>query len=537
MRTIDTIQGSPDWLAVRLQHFTASEAPAMMGASKYTTRNELLRQKATGIVDEVDSAKQRLFDRGHAAEEAARPIVEAGIGQELYPVTGTVEIDGLRLLASFDGLTMLEDVVWENKLYSASLAEQVAYKDLEPHYYWQLEQQLLVSGAEKAYFTASDGTPENTVGMWYESLPERRAALIAGWKQFKADLDAYQHVEKAPEAVAQPIEALPYLSISIVGEVRESNIALYRSRALDFIAAIKTDLVTDEDFAQAEANVKFCDEAEKKIKAVKEAAIGQTASIDELFRTLDLLAEQMRSKRLSLEKLVKAKKDTRRAEIVATAQDTLNAYIESINQRLETVRMPAIPGGFAEAMKGKKTLSGCKDAVDDALAAAKIKADQTAVMIERNLVTISRFAEHDFLFSDRASLIGKPPEDLQATIDARIAKHREAENAKIEAEREKVRREEQAKAEAAEKERQRVEQERIAAEQAEERRKKAEQEQAEAIESARKLRENIAPTVVQIAQEQDFEAQILAYFRTFSNDQKKLVLHFVERIAEHREAA
>ena len=47
MKTLDLIQGSPEWLAARAQYFTASEAPAMLGLSKYKTRQELLREKAT----------------------------------------------------------------------------------------------------------------------------------------------------------------------------------------------------------------------------------------------------------------------------------------------------------------------------------------------------------------------------------------------------------------------------------------------------------------------------------------------------------
>ena len=55
-------QGSAEWLQLRTKFFTASEASAMMGASKYQTRTALLRAKSTGIVEDVDAGKQRLFD-------------------------------------------------------------------------------------------------------------------------------------------------------------------------------------------------------------------------------------------------------------------------------------------------------------------------------------------------------------------------------------------------------------------------------------------------------------------------------------------
>ena len=121
---IQVLQGSDDWLKIRADHYTASEAPAAMGESKYVTRTELMRQKLTGMYQEVDDAKQALFDSGHAAENAARSIAEGIIGSELYPVTCSLEVDGLPLLASLDGLTM-DGIIWEHKLFSESLAADV----------------------------------------------------------------------------------------------------------------------------------------------------------------------------------------------------------------------------------------------------------------------------------------------------------------------------------------------------------------------------------------------------------------------------
>lgn len=113
----DVQQGSQAWHVLRASHFTASEAPAMMGASPYTTRSELLKQKATGIVDaEFDSHKAALFQAGHDAEDSFRPVAENMIGDDLYNVTGTLVVDGLQLLASFDGLTMDHVTGFEHKL-------------------------------------------------------------------------------------------------------------------------------------------------------------------------------------------------------------------------------------------------------------------------------------------------------------------------------------------------------------------------------------------------------------------------------------
>lgn len=442
MNIIHAPQGSAEWLAVRAKHFTASEAPAMMGASKYQTRTELLRQKHTGIAAEVDENTQRLFDRGHAAEAAARPLVEDIIGDDLSPMTGALEVDGLPLLASFDGVTQGRDIVWESKLYNAGLAEQVSAGELDPHYYWQIEQQLLVSGAERAYFTTTDGTPENTVGMWYESVPERRAKLIAGWKQFAEDLANYQHVEATVAPVATPIEALPALLVQVEGRVLATNLDVFKARAQTFIDGIKTELVTDQDFADADKMVKFLKDGVEKLELAKQQALAQTASIDELFRTVDAIGAQMREKRLALERLVKAEKENRKAQIITEARQAIEDHIAKLNDRIGGRWMPpASAAPFAEAIKGLKTLDSMRDKVSTALSHAKIEANEIADTIQAN-----RSAVPDemlgLLFPDFASVCTKSRADFANLLAVRVAAHREAEEKRLEAERERIRQEE-----------------------------------------------------------------------------------------------
>ena len=125
MKILNLTQGSQEWLLARAKCFTASEAQAMMGQSKHFSRKELLAQKATGIVPEVSPALQKLFDKGHAAEAAARPFAEAFLGEELYPVVG-VSGEKDEYLASLDGQTMVGDINWEHKLWNKGLAASVA---------------------------------------------------------------------------------------------------------------------------------------------------------------------------------------------------------------------------------------------------------------------------------------------------------------------------------------------------------------------------------------------------------------------------
>lgn len=433
MKIHNVAQGSAEWHALRAQHFTASEAPAMMGASKYQTRTELLTLKKTGISPEVTPSQQYIFDKGHATEAMARPLVEVMIGEELYPVVGT---EG-NLLASMDGATMLGETLFEHKLWNESLVAQVKAEDLAPHYYWQLEQQLLVGGAERVIFVCSDGTAENFVSMEYRPVAGRATQLVEGWKQFEADLAEHTPHAAVVEVVAAVIETLPTLSVQLEGAVKSSNLPAFQSTVMARIQAINTDLQTDQHFADAEEMVKFCDKAEKNIDLVKANALAQTASIDELFKTLDTIQEELRKKRLMLDKLVKARKVSIREDIAMDAAKALQVHIDRINASLGgKARMPAVPADFAGAIKGKKTIASLRDAADSELARAKIAASQIGDSIRNNLASLDELAaDYMFLFNDVQQLVMKASDDLVALIKVRISEHQKAEQQKADAKR------------------------------------------------------------------------------------------------------
>lgn len=448
MKTLEVTQGTPEWIEARAKRFCASEAPAMMGASKYMTRSDLLRQKALDTAEDVDANQQALFDRGHAAEAAARPLVEAQIVDELFPATATD--DSGRLLASFDGITMDGTTGYEHKLWNEEVAAMVRAGELSPMYYWQLEQQILVGGLERVIFVCSDGTSDRFVSMEYRAVPGRAEQLLAGWKQFEADLANYQHVEVIPAAVAAPVMALPALSIQVTGSIAlVDNLKVFGERLEAFIEAIDKSPSDDQGFADAEAAIKTLATAETALDAAKASALAQTASIDEMTRTVALYAGQARQTRLMLEKMVKARKETIRVEIVGGGKSALAEHIASLNKRIGRPYMPVIQSDFVGVIKGKRTIASLRDAVDTELARAKIEANAVADRIQINLTTLeAKAAGLEFLFNDIATICLKPNGDFMDTVNARIAAHKEAEVKRIEAEREKIRAEEEAKAKA-----------------------------------------------------------------------------------------
>lgn len=409
-----------------------------MGVSKYKTRSDLLREKATGHAPDVAPYKQDLFDRGHAAEAAARPLVEAHIGDELYPTTGALEVNGLPLLASFDGINMTGNLLWESKLWNADLAAAIECNRVDPQYWPQLEQQLLVSGAERVFFTTTDGTSEKLVGTWYESVPERRTALLAAWHQFADDLANYQHIDIKPQAVAGAVVNLPSVSVQVSGQLAIiDNFSVFETALRDFIdKRLIRKPQTDQDFADLDTQIKTLKKAEDALIAAEANVVAQVVSIDAMKRTKDMLYKMARDNRLMAEKLLEAEKLNRRAAIQEGGKKAFAEHLAALNTRLGKPYMPAVPADFVGITRGKRTIDSLQEAVDVELRRAKIAASEIADRIQVGLESLRTLAaDYTFLFADTAQIVLKANDDLVALIKTRIAEHKEREAQIIENER------------------------------------------------------------------------------------------------------
>ena len=447
METINVIQGSPEWAAHRANHFNASDAPAMMGVSKYKSRNELLQELASGILPEHDADTHQRFADGHAAEALARPLAEEIIGSELYPVTGVLG----KYSASFDGLPITEDVPFEHKALNDEIRACQNASDLHLMYRIQMEQQLMVCGGEKCLFMASKWKDETLVEekhFWYVPDMILRADILKGWAQFKADLKTYTPPEVIPAAVAAPVMALPALSIQVEGAIKlVDNLALFGEGLKAFVARIPEKPSTDQEFADCKAAIKTLQDAQDKLDAAEASALGQIASFDEMKRTKALLFDLARDTRLAVEKLVTAREKTIKEEKVAAGRSAFDAHIAELNKVIGKPYMPVIPTDFAGVIKGKRTVVSLQNAVDTELARAKIAANEVFARIQANMNSLRELAkDHAFLFADTTQIVLKANEDLVLMVNSRIAEHKRAEEERLAREREAIRIEEEIKA-------------------------------------------------------------------------------------------
>lgn len=429
MRLVELVQGSPEWLAHRAKHFNASDAPAMLGLSPHKSRRQLLAELSTGITPEVDPGTQRRFNLGHRAEALARPLAEEILGEPLYPATG---VEGI-YSASFDGITLDGKTIFEHKALNEELRQafrqNFANGPLPERYRVQVEHQFMVSGAEQCLFMASSFDAEGKLveehHAWLLPDPAMRERLLAGWQQLDADLRTFEPAEAAaPPPVGVSPETLPALRIEVEGTVIASNLQAFRETAVTAIRSVRRELATDQDFADAELSVKWCREVEARIEAAKAHALSQTASIEELFRALDDVSSEARRVRLDLEKLVKQRKEELRQGIVVAAQRALAKHLAALSAEVEPFAVPAPAVDFAGALKGKRSLTAMHDAVDQALADARLQAEASARIVRGNAAFLaSEAGGRGSLFPDAGRLVSMEPEAFREIVQARVAKH------------------------------------------------------------------------------------------------------------------
>ncbi|AUR93176.1 coil containing protein [Vibrio phage 1.184.A._10N.286.49.A5] len=509
MKLYNIEQGTDAWLKLREDHLTASDASAMMGASKYKSRTQLMKEKKFGVKEKITPAKQALFDKGHAAEDAARDLLEVDMLESFDPVVGGIEIDGLKLLASLDGLSEDQQMVFEHKLWNETLAENVRNNVLEETHYWQLEHQLLVSGAENALFMTSDGTADKREYMHYISIPERREQLIAGWKQFNKDLESFE-MEAKKEVVVAEKTSLPAISYSVTGTEITTNIAM----CLDQIKTMASEemskvLETDQDFADKDQLNKDVKKARAGLKDMIGKVRGEFVSysqFEEIAQEMDGVLQQMQSHG---EKQVKQAKEAKKTAIRQDAERELQNHIFEANQKLAPMNILNIIGGietdWAGAMKNKRTIESLTNSVSEELAKWKVEINQVMDRVVPNLQYLrDHAADYKFLFSDAQQLVNQDAEPFQAIIKSRIADHKQAEEERLEAERKRIQEEEERKAKEkaereaeakAEAERERIRKEERAKAQAEEQAKREQEEadrlQREAEEKAKQPEPNL----------------------------------------------
>ena len=439
MKIINLIQGTPEWHHYRKSHFNASDAPAMMGMSLYETRDELIHRLATGEEKPISDETQKVFDEGHRREALMRPIVEKILLEDLNPVTGEEEpVPSHRrpMSASFDGLTLFHDTVWECKSLNQTIRNAESVVDLHICYKIQMEQQMMLSGAKKSFFTGAkfDGDKMiESVSFWYESDPALAEKILAGWEQIEKEIRDYRARNHIEAPIVEEVKNLPIATVSVTGSLISCNLDQVTPVFDKFISSAVRVMVTDEDFALAESQAKKAREAAKQCRGQARSIVDQMASIGEVTRVLEEYAAKFDSLGLFQEKGVKSQKELLKNNARKEYEKKWYDYRQMINDSLGIIVQMDMRDepDFAEVMKGQRMMSSVHNKLNSELARSKIALDKVAAE-HADKLNWFRTLNCDRLFHDLPSLVSRLSyDDFQIAVNARIESYKKDEEAKI----------------------------------------------------------------------------------------------------------
>jgi len=141
-------QGSAGWLSARKATFNASECGALFECSPFTPKNQL--ELAHLKYGELTIYENQAMRDGTDAEPVIRERVEKLYNIVLEPLVACMDSD-IRFRASFDGITLDEDIICEIK-NSKHTYDKCKEGNIPKHYYLQMQHQFLISGAKECIF-------------------------------------------------------------------------------------------------------------------------------------------------------------------------------------------------------------------------------------------------------------------------------------------------------------------------------------------------------------------------------------------------
>lgn len=230
MRIVNLNQNTVKWKDWRGRGVGASDAPAIMGESPWTTPLECWLDK-TGLREkpEFNAFAIVAMRRGQELEPKARELFEKQHGTA-FPAVSAEHKEYAFIRASFDGYNEQENAILEIKCPGKVDHEKAVKGNLPGKYRAQVQQQLLVSGAEKCYYVSWDGQGDEIVVL--EVLPDPKYqeellnALIDFWDKVTtltmppvSREDALKFAEDVQKKQQALDRAIKVLNLIISGEV------------------------------------------------------------------------------------------------------------------------------------------------------------------------------------------------------------------------------------------------------------------------------------------------------------------------------
>ncbi len=148
MKILSVEQGSQEWLSLRKNKISGTDAAILTGSNKWKSKLDLWLQKMD--LKEPDECTPRM-QRGSDLEEPARWLLQESLGMEFTPIVA-ISDDYPYLMASLDGISDCKRFMCEIKCPGIKNHEAAIQGIISEHYLDQIQHCLIVTGCEMCYF-------------------------------------------------------------------------------------------------------------------------------------------------------------------------------------------------------------------------------------------------------------------------------------------------------------------------------------------------------------------------------------------------
>jgi len=192
MQTVNLIQGSEEWLSYRTKKGGASEVSYLFGCNPFCSAND---QKKYLIGLKLGFNTIFMNDAMRAGNDNESEIMKV-IEDEFDIVTQPLIGYKNNVSASFDGITLDNDVVVEVK-HSTKTYEYVKENGNPPeHYYLQVQQQLHISGAGYAIFASMHTDTRDVLHCIVKRDKDVISDIVSKWDIFFELMNSKEWIEE-----------------------------------------------------------------------------------------------------------------------------------------------------------------------------------------------------------------------------------------------------------------------------------------------------------------------------------------------------
>jgi putative phage-type endonuclease len=156
LESIELIQGTPEWLALRKKKITATDSSIIMGVSHWKTKVQLYHEK---LSNEPPMAANERMQRGIDLEPIARNLYSLQHGIEIEPKVIIKDW----AMASLDGIDYSCKHIVEIKCPGEKDHAISASGKVPEHYYPQLQHQMYVCDVQQMHYFSFDGIDGITI--------------------------------------------------------------------------------------------------------------------------------------------------------------------------------------------------------------------------------------------------------------------------------------------------------------------------------------------------------------------------------------